>query len=152
MTGTAREIALADLAENGPSTSHEIAKRTGLRPLQVSNTLTWARGEGQVNDGTTMYEWPGTESGCAHRPDGPVTWSMGEAPVVKGRCPVQHPEDYEVAVRGTEKGVMVRHNHVTRDIKAPGICPACDAHRTFADQINAETAEVSETEFVVGVD
>ena len=36
---------------------------------------------------------------------------------------------------------MTRHNHFTRDIKAPGICPACDEHRAMdstQDRIDAD--------------
>ena len=149
-----RDIIMADLDEHGPSTSHQIAQRTGLRPLQISNTLTWARGEGLVNDGSTIYDWPGSESepmmSCSHRPKGPVAWHVGDTPTVKGRCPEQFPEDYKVAVRDRGSEVRLRHNHFTSDIKAPGVCPACDAHRTFAEAVNAET--VSETEYVEGVD
>jgi len=136
-----RDLILEDLKTHGPSTSQQIAERLGLRAMQVSNTMTWARGAGIVNDGTTLYDWPDATNvkGCGHRPKGPVVWSLGESPRVKGRCPEQFPDDYKVAMRANaENEVRVRHNHFTRDIKAPGVCPACDARRMFAP--------VSETE------
>lgn len=29
----------------------------------------------------------------------------------------------------------MKHNHMTRDIKAPGVCPACDRHREVDGQL-----------------
>jgi len=133
-----RDLIVEDLKTHGPSTSQQIAERTGLRAMQVSNTMIWARGGGLVNDGSTIYDWP-DGMGCMHRPKGPVVWAIGDTPRVKGRCPDQFPDDYNVAMRANaENEVRVRHNHFTRDIKAPGVCPACDARRMFAP--------VSETE------
>lgn len=84
---TKLQAQLLDLLRNGPRPAKELAATLGLSVRGATNALTAMRGIGQVNDGNVYYQWS-PFLGCAHRPDGPISWALGPARKVSGPCPV----------------------------------------------------------------
>lgn len=77
---------IQSLEQHGASTSRQLADRLDLSVKQVSNSLSFARGEGRVNDGSVEYVWP-QGNGCVHRPDGVIVWTLGKHTKIEGDCP-----------------------------------------------------------------
>jgi hypothetical protein len=101
-----------DLTLYGPSTSAQIAERTGLTVKQVSNSASFARGHGVFNDGSVEYVWPGPgHYGCMHRPD-------GEGKKIKGHCPDRYPDGYEEFAAAINAEVSE-----TQAEEEEGLCP-----------------------------
>jgi len=114
-----QERIVVNLAIYGPSTSEQIAGRLGLTVKQVSNSASFARGHGVVNDGSIEYIWPGPgHNGCYHRPDGPIVWSLGEHKKVKGHCPSRYPDGYEEFAAAINAEVSE-----TQAEEEEGLCP-----------------------------
>jgi len=89
MASALQRALLRELAETGPLTSVELADRVGVGVRAVSNSMTFVRGRGEANDGSTVYEWPDKNMGCMHRPKGPIIWALGPSPTVQAACPFQ---------------------------------------------------------------
>lgn len=78
---------------------------------------------------TTTADFTHCTSSCktgGHRTYGECMRSKGLSTLAGETTKASGPTQRNDAL--TAKAAPLRHNHVTRDIKAPGQCPACDRY------------------------
>lgn len=79
---------------------------------------------GHLHDPSGSGEWSGNCLHCEQQ------WPCETIAILDAALSEPAP-----APEAASEGEPLRHNHLTRDIKAPGECPACD----WAQQVNAES-------------